>query len=77
MDWSGVSNGELLAKAAREHFDAVITNDRGIEYQQGRLPCSVIVLIVKSNNIESIRPLIGEIQRTLKMLQPGSLARVG
>ena len=31
--WSGVSNGELLARATGR-FDALVTNDQGLEFQQ-------------------------------------------
>jgi hypothetical protein len=33
MSWSGIENGELLRLAAGAGFDAVITNDRGLEYE--------------------------------------------
>jgi hypothetical protein len=34
MNWSGVQNGELLRRAAADGFDVLVTNDRGLEYQQ-------------------------------------------
>jgi Domain of unknown function (DUF5615) len=77
MGWTGISNGHLLAKAAEHNFNAVISIDRGIEYEQPHLPCAVVVLMVKSNNIERIRPLIPEIQRTLNTLSPRTLAKIG
>jgi predicted nuclease of predicted toxin-antitoxin system len=51
MGWSGISNGELLRIAAANGFDAVISNDRGLEYQQNQatLPLSVVVLLTKDN----------------------------
>ena len=33
MGWTGTSNGTLLALAAEHNFFALITADRGIEYQ--------------------------------------------
>lgn len=77
MGWTGISNGQLLARAAEQGFDVMISTDRGIEYQQGDLPCAVVILMVKSNNIERIRPLIPEIQRTLKSLKAQTLVKVG
>lgn len=43
MGWSGVKNGELLGRAAAEGFDALLSLDSGIAYQQNlhALPCSV------------------------------------
>ncbi len=34
MKWSGVENGERLALAAAAGFDAVITKDTGMPYEQ-------------------------------------------
>lgn len=78
MAWSGIENGELLQLAAEAGFDAVITNDRGLEYQQnmGTLPVSVIVLLVKANTIEAIRPLCGELLGALSNLRPRDFVKL-
>jgi hypothetical protein len=79
MGWSGIANGELLAKAAAAGFDALITNDRGLEYEQDRaaLPLAVIVLLVDSNTIEAIRPLYASLDAALRSLAPRTLVKVG
>jgi predicted nuclease of predicted toxin-antitoxin system len=77
MRWKGISNGQLLSKAAENQFDVVITTDRGIEYQQGSLPCAVIVLMAKSNNIERIRSLLPQLLRAIQSLLPGTLIKIG
>ncbi len=44
MHWNGVENGELLTLAAANEFDAVISKDNGIQYQQNvTLPCALVV----------------------------------
>jgi hypothetical protein len=72
MNWSGIENGELLRRAADAGFDALITNDRGLEHEQnlGALPLSVIVLLAKANTIEAIRPLYGQLLAALAHLRP-------
>lgn len=72
MGWSGIENGELLRLAAGDGFDAVITNDRGLEYQQNvdALPVAIIVLLAKANTIEALRPLVGELLAKLTNLRP-------
>ena len=49
----------MLKRAASAGFDVLITNDRGLEYEQNlaSLPLGVVVLIAKSNIIEDIRSL--------------------
>ncbi len=72
MKWSGVENGELLRVAALAGFDAVITNDRGLEYQQNldALPIAVVVLLARANTVEAIRPVYGELLAALARLRP-------
>jgi hypothetical protein len=78
MGWMGVENGKLLAKAADQSFDALLTTDRGMEYEQnlGKLPLSIVIIEADSNAIEDIRPLIPKIQAALTNLQPKSLVRI-
>jgi hypothetical protein len=78
MAWSGIENGELLRLAAGAGFDAVVTNDRGLEYQQNLddLPLAVIVLLAKANTIEAVRPLCGELLAILTRLRPREFVKL-
>ena len=78
MGWTGLSNGELLHQAA-DSFDAVLTADQNIEFQQNltALPIAVVVLVAPTNRIESLQPLLPELLRVLAVLQPRQLVRVG
>ncbi|MGD0463020.1 MAG: DUF5615 family PIN-like protein [Tepidisphaeraceae bacterium] len=78
MGWSGIENGQLLAIAAKHDFDAVLTTDRGMEYEQntGDLPLSVVIITAPSNAIEDIRPLLPELLAALAILQPRSLVKI-
>jgi hypothetical protein len=46
LGWSGLKNGELLARAA-PLFDVFLTADQNLEYQQNldTLPIAVVVLV--------------------------------
>jgi hypothetical protein len=59
MGWRGKKNGELLQLAAAS-FDAFVTIDAGLRYQQriGRLRLGVVTLVASSNEIEALRPLM-------------------
>ena len=78
MGWTGIRNSELLQLAADE-FDALLTADQSLEYQQnlGALPIAVVVLVAPTNRIQSLRPLIPALLRTLQTLAPRRLVRVG
>jgi predicted nuclease of predicted toxin-antitoxin system len=78
MGWSGVKNGELLNLARAEGFDAFLTKDAGIQYEQNLslLPIAVVILQAPSNDIEDIRPLLPLLLATMHNLQPRQLVRL-
>jgi hypothetical protein len=76
--WTSLSNGALLRQAATT-FDALMTADRNIEFQQNlaTLPIAVVVLVADSNRLESLEPLVPRVLELLKTLSPKTLVRVG
>lgn len=76
--WAGIKNGKLLTLAAAS-FDAFLTTDRNIEFQQNlsALPIAVLVVVAKSNRMKDITPLVPDILEALNHLQPRSLKKVG
>lgn len=78
MGWSSLSNGALLRQAAAE-FDALLTADQNIEFQQNlkALPMAIVVLVAASNRLESFVPLVADVRRVLETLQPKVLVRIG
>lgn len=75
--WGGIKNGKLLKKAAIE-FDAMLTMDRGIEYQQNisNLDLCLIVVSAVSNDIDDLLPLVPAIQEALTKVEPGYIVHV-
>lgn len=71
MSWSGVKNGKLLALAANE-FDAFITVDKNLPYQQNltTLPVAVVVWDAVSNELPALLPLLPLLEESLLTLKP-------
>lgn len=71
MGWSGVKNGKLLALAA-DGFDAFVTVDKNLPYQQNltTLPVAVIVLDAVSNELSALQLLLPALERALLSLKP-------
>ena len=78
MGWAGIRNGALL-KLADGQFDALLTVDQGIEYQQNLsgLRITVVVMLAASNDVDDLRPLLAGVQQALASLRPGEAMRVG
>jgi predicted nuclease of predicted toxin-antitoxin system len=77
MGWSGVKNGKLLALAASE-FDAFVTVDKNLPYQQNisTLPVTLVVLDAVSNELSYLRPLVPALERALASLKPRTYVHV-
>lgn len=63
----------------RGEYDALITMDQGIEFQQNLsgLPFGVLLVRAPSNRIAHLAPLVPAIRDTLPALKPGQLHRIG
>ena len=68
MGWAGIKNGSLLTLASQEGFDALVTTDRSMEYQQNpdTLPVTIIVLISYRTRVQDLEPLIPKVVLMLK-----------
>jgi len=78
MGWSGIENGELLQLAASNGFDALISTDKGLEYEQNQreLPLAVVVLMAKDNKLKTLESLVPLLIKALASLQPRTLTKV-
>ena len=72
--WSGIKNGELLARIAG-NFDVFLTIDQNLPHQQKLtgLPFAVLIVTVPNNTIESYLPLFDMIARTVNASRPGDI----
>ena len=78
MGWAGIKNGALL-RLADGQFDALLTVDQGIEYQQNLsgLRISVVIMRALSNDVDDLHPLLPAVEQALAGLSPGDFIRVG
>ena len=78
MGWASLENGALLRLASKQ-FDAFLTVDRNLSYQQnvGDFDIGLIALIAPGNRLDDLRPLMPEVRQVLPTLQPGQVVLVG
>jgi predicted nuclease of predicted toxin-antitoxin system len=76
--WSGKRNGDLLGLAQAE-FDALLTVDRNLRFQQrvARFEIGVIVLTVPNNTLEALQPLVPAALQALESLENGQVLELG
>ena len=77
--WAGIKNGELLRLAALNGYDALLSADKNMEYQQnaGELPVSVVILYVLQLRTESLAPLVPVAIDRLNSVSAPTFIRVG
>jgi len=78
MGWAGIKNGALL-RLADGQFDALLTVDQGIEYQQNLsgLRISVVIMMAASNDVDDLHPLLPGVEEALADLRLGEIMQVG
>ena len=76
--WAGIKNGDLLRRM-RGEYDALVTMDQGIGFQQNiaELPFGVLLVLARSNRMVHLQPLVPAILEALPALKPGQLHRIG
>lgn len=79
VGWAGKENGELLRAAAGAGFDALVTVDKGFEFQQNieTLPLTVAIMKAGGNRLEDLEPMIPVALSAIAEAQPCTLVSVG
>jgi len=75
--WTGKSNGDLL-RLAEEEFDAFLTADQNVEFQQNlrAYKLAVVVLAAQTTRLEDLEPLIPVALSALEATPLGEAVRV-
>jgi hypothetical protein len=78
MGWGTIKNGDLLALASRE-FDAFVTVDRNLSFQQNvpSFSIAVFVLRARANRLADLQPLAPDLLERLALAKPGTGTYVG
>jgi predicted nuclease of predicted toxin-antitoxin system len=74
--WNDISNGELLRLAESKEFDALITTDQNLRYQQNLSGRKVAIVVLMTTNWPRIRRHVAMITQIIDGLQPGSYVEI-
>lgn len=72
--WTGISNGKLLDLLIEHKFDALLTFDKNLQYQQNfsRYTIAVVVLNAPDNRYLTVKALVPKLRDLLQgPLKPG------
>jgi hypothetical protein len=72
MGWSDLDNGALL-RVAEKGFDALITTDKNLRYQQDLAARHLAILILPSTSWPKLQANLTQITVAVDQLQPGDV----
>ena len=72
MGWAGYSNGQLLDEAEKAGFDAFITSDQNVVFQQNLAGRTIAVIILSTNAWPVIRSQPQTVRRAIASASPGT-----
>lgn len=74
LGWMGISNGKLLSLLVENGFDALLTFDKNLQFQQNfaKYSVAVIVLNAPDNSYSTLRNIVQGVKELLSTeLKPG------
>jgi hypothetical protein len=75
LGWAGFDNGRLLAMAETE-FDALVTTDQNLRYQQNVAGRRIAILVLPTTSWPKIRQHIAEVAAAVDALKAGDFAEL-
>ncbi len=75
MAWTGLDNGALLA-AAEAQFDALITTDRNLRYQQNLTGRRLAILVLPTTSWPKIRDHAAQVAAAVDALRAGDVVEL-
>ena len=66
--WTGISNGKLLQLLIENQFDALLTFDKNLQYQQNFTKYTIAVLVLNAldNSYMTLKKLVQKIKEALR-----------
>ena len=75
MGWSELANGDLL-EAAEADFDALVTTDQNLRYQQDLTGRRLAILVLPTTNWPKIRAHEQQVVAAINALHPGEVVEL-
>ena len=72
----GTRNGKLLDALEARHFEAVISNDKKLEFDQNLSRRPFAILLLSTNHLPTLEPNVGKIAVALNTAEKGKITHV-
>ena len=72
LEWSTVTNGDLIRLAEQEGYELLISTDTNLRYQQNLKGRSIAILVITTTSWPRIRQVTERIVAAIAMINRGS-----
>ena len=76
LGWSRLKNGDLLQEAENAGFDAFLTTDQNLRYQQNLSGRRIAIVVIQTTRWPRVRPYSEKVLTALNAAVPGSYVEV-
>jgi predicted nuclease of predicted toxin-antitoxin system len=73
MGWAELENGELIALAESSGFEAMITGDQNLSYQQNWKNRNLALIVLSTNNWNIVKHEMQAVAAALEAVIPGGI----
>ncbi len=74
--WGQLENGALLSAAEAQGFEALITTDQNLRYQQNLSSRKIAIAVLSTTNWPRIKPAVPLVVAAVNRLAPGAFVEV-
>jgi hypothetical protein len=76
LNWSSLSNGELISIAEQQGFDIFLTTDKNLKYQQNLSQRTIGIVVLSTTSWPRIQKCISKIQLVIDSISIGSYEEI-
>ncbi len=76
LNWSALKNGELIARAEASGFDALVTTDQNLKYQQNLADRRIALVVISTTSWPRIQQHVAAVLEALQAATTGAYLEV-
>ncbi len=70
LGWSAIENGELISAAEAAGYDALITTDQNLKYQQNLTTRNIAIIVLKKSSWPRIQKVVDLVSSEIESVKP-------
>lgn len=76
LNWSSLTNGELLSTAEAANFDVLVTTDKNLRYQQNLTKRRIAIVVIMTTSWQRMQTALPTIIDAIERVETGGYVEV-